>query len=270
MESPRIDATSYCQLVGKLIFLTNTRPDLAFSVGLVSRYMTAPQQAHLDAIHHMLRYVKKTSSYGLFYARHITTPITGYTDADWAACGETRRSTGGYCFTLAGAAITWQSKRQPTVAKSSTESEYVSLSIGASEAAWLRRLIREIPSPPLTSHSSISLALTSPQIRADLHTSSPIVVHCDNQSAIKLAKNPVFHARTKHIEVAHHFVREQVLRGEIELHYISTDQQPADIFTKPLARTKFEQHRSALGITFPSFPQTNRTGDEIQSRQFSQ
>ena len=116
MNSPSINSTLYCQLVGKLIFLTTTRPDLAFSVGLVSRFMTQPQQAHLDVVYHILCYVKKTTTYGLFYSRHDTNTIQGFTDADWAACGETRKSTGGYCFTFAGAAITWQSKRQPTVA----------------------------------------------------------------------------------------------------------------------------------------------------------
>lgn len=248
MDSPPVDSTNYCQIVGKLIFLTTTRPDLAYSVGLVSRFMSKPQAAHLDAVHHILRYIKKTPKYGLFYASNDTKPVQGFTDADWAACHETRRSTGGYCFKLAGAAITWQSKRQPTVAKSSTESEYVSLSVGASEAAWLRRLLRELPSSSSSTPSSLPIHLTSSQIRMDLQATQPIQVHCDNQSAIKLAKNPVFHARTKHIEVHHHFVRERLLRGEIELHYISTDDQPADIFTKPLSRTKFEQHRTALGI----------------------
>jgi hypothetical protein len=136
--------------------------------------MTQPQQAHLDAVYHILRYVKKTTTYGLFYSRHDTNYIQGFTDADWAACGETRKSTGGYCFTFAGAAITWQSKRQPTVAKSSTESEYVSLSTGASEATWLRRLLHEILPSSAQLHSSISLSLTSPQIRTDLQSYPPI------------------------------------------------------------------------------------------------
>jgi len=246
MDAPAVDTTGYCQLVGKLIFLTTTRPDLAFAVGLVSRFMSAPQTPHLAAVLHILRYVKKTTSFGLFYSSQDTSPIQGFTDADWAACGKTRRSTGGYCFILSGAAITWQSKKQATVAKSSTESEYLSLSSGASEAAWLRRLLHELQIS--SSSNPLSLTLSSAKIRTDLQPAKPISIHCDNQSAIKLAKNPVFHARSKHIEIHHHFVRERVLRGEVQLHYVPTDSQPADIFTKPLPRLKFEKHRQTLGI----------------------
>ena len=246
MDAPAVDTTGYCQLVGKLIFLTTTRPDLAFAVGLVSRFMSAPQTPHLAAVLHILRYVKKTTSFGLFYSSQDTSPIRGFTDADWAACSETRRSTGGYCFILSGAAITWQSKKQATVAKSSTESEYLSLSSGASEAAWLQRLLHELQIS--SSSKPLSLTLSSTEIRTDLQPTKPISIHCDNQSAIKLAKNPVFHARSKHIEIHHHFVRERVLRGEVQLHYVPTDSQPADIFTKPLPRLKFEKHRQTLGI----------------------
>jgi hypothetical protein len=150
----------------------------------------------------------------------------------------------GYCFLMAGLAITGQSKRQLTVAKSSTEAEYVSLSSGTSEAVWITRLLAEIGHP--TSQYSLALHHASPTLQSDY---LPVTVTCDNQSALKLAKNPVFHARTKHIEVHHHFVRERVLGGEVKLDYIPTDQQPADMFTKPLSRTKFEQHRATLGLT---------------------
>lgn len=176
--------------------------------------MTQPQQAHLDVVYNILRYVKKTTTYGLFYSCHDTNTVQGFTDADWAACGETHKSTGGYCFTFARAAITWQSKRQPTVAKSSTESKYVSLSTGAFEATWLRHLLHEILPSSAQLNSSISLSLTSPQIRTDLQFFPPITVFCDNQSAIKLAKNPVFHARTKHIEIHHHSIWERILWGK--------------------------------------------------------
>jgi hypothetical protein len=247
MGSPTTDTTNYCTIVGKLIFLTTTRPDIAYAVSNVSRFMSHPQIAHLDAVFHILRYIKKTANYGLFYARNDIKPLQGFTDADWASCTETRKSTGGYCFILAGSAITWQSKRQPTVSKSSTESEYISLSTGVSEATWLYRLLQELDfdsKPP----SRIPLSFNNSDISSDLIAFQPISLHCDNQSAIKLAKNPVFHARTKHIEVHHHFIREKLLRGEICLNYISTDDQPADIFTKALPRIKFEQHRGALGV----------------------
>jgi hypothetical protein len=130
MNSPLTDPHEYYRIVGKLIFLTTTRPDLAYSVSLVSRFMAQPQLSHLDAVKHILRYVKKTADYGLFYSSEPTTLPLGCTDADSASCPETRRSTSGYAFTMAGASITWQSKRQLTIARSSTESEYISLSTG--------------------------------------------------------------------------------------------------------------------------------------------
>ena len=203
MDSPPTNLHLYCKLVGKLIFLTTTRPDLSYVVSTVSRYMATPQHAHLEAVKHILRYLRHTSDYGLLYQHQKSLPIRGYTVADWAACPETRRSTGGYLFSLAGGSITWQSKRQLTVSRSSTESEYMALSTCSQEAVWLGRLLSEFgllqgPSN-LTMPDNSSSSSSTPQ-------PAPIPVNCDNQSTIKLAKNPVFHARTKHIEVCHHFV----------------------------------------------------------------
>jgi hypothetical protein len=237
MESPPVNTHEYCRMVGKLIFLTTTRPNLAHAVGTVSRFMSAPQEAHLAAVKHIFRYVHKTSDYGINYRTGHDPYATGFTDVDWAQCLETRRSTSRYYFLMAGSAITWQSKRQLIVAKSSTEAEYVSLSSGTSEAVWIARLLHELGHP--TSQCSLALHHASPTLHSDY---LPITVTCDNQSALKLAKNLVFHARTKHIEVHHHFVRKRVLEGEVNLDYIPTDQQPMDIFTKPLSKTKFEQH----------------------------
>jgi hypothetical protein len=114
MNSEPADLHHYCKLVGKLIFLTTTRPDLSYVVSIISRYMFAPQQAHLEVVKHILRYLKKTCDYGILYQSQGKHPIRDYTDADWAACPKTRRSTGGYLFSLAGGSITWQSKRQMT------------------------------------------------------------------------------------------------------------------------------------------------------------
>ena len=245
MDSPPTNLHHYCKLVGKLIFLTTTRPDLSYTVSTVSRYMAAPQHAHLEAVKHILRYLRHTSDYSLLYQHQKSQPIQGYTDADWATCQETRRSTGGYLFTLAGGSITWQSKRQLTVSRSSTESKYVALSTCSQEAVWLGRFLSEFglfqgPSTPTSPDNSLS--------PSSILQSAPIPVNCDNQSTIKLAKNPVFYAQTKHIEVCHHFVQECVLRGEIKLDYISTDSNPADILTKALSRPKFEHLRTKLGL----------------------
>lgn len=246
-----IDPTTYCQLVGKLIYLTNTRPNLSFAVGLVSRFMSQPQQAHWDAAIHILKYISGTMDLGIFFQRSPHLELQGYTDSDWGnSCSDTRRSTGGHIFMLASGPITWSSKRQPTVSRSTTEAEYRSLSDGAQEGVYLKRLIEELHRchlPPAqikckdaTIATDLGKALSPTQ--QDLH------LMCDNISAIKLAKNPVFHARTKHLEIHHHFVRERQLAGEISVQHISTQEQPADILTKSLSRIKFEQHRKSIGM----------------------
>lgn len=176
--------------------------------------------------------------------------LVGFMDADWGACQETRRSVGGYLFVFVGGPISWSSKRQTTVSRSSTESEYKSLSNGAQESVHLSRLLNELPITdelrvPIHCSSSTTLNNLS---EASLPTTQDTHMFCDNSGAIKLAKNPVFHARSKHIEISHHFVRERVLNGEISLEYIPTNDQPADILTKPLGRNKFEQHRDHIGI----------------------
>jgi hypothetical protein len=151
----------------------------------------------------------------LLYRVGTAVQLAGYTDADWAGNAADRQSTSGYAFTLGSAAIAWTTKKQPTVALSSTEAEYRGAAVATCEAIWLKRLLR------------------------DLHeVSDPTVIYSDNLSSIQLAKNPVFHARTKHIEVHYHFVRERVLSGEVELQYVPTDRQTADIFTKPLGLDK--------------------------------
>jgi hypothetical protein len=239
MEAPPVDATLYCQMVGKLIYLTHTRPDLAFSVSIVSRYMSVPQQPHLDAVRHIFRYINNTKQYGILYPRSNTSTITGFIDADWGADIETRRSTGGYLFMMGLGPITWQSKRQDPVSRSSTESEYRALSDGAQEAVWIKRLFSELGNDT----QAIKMQAHDQRMLEELHRGGSLQILCDNQGSIRLAKNPIYHARTKHIEIHHHFIRERVLEGEISLDYIPTDQQPADILTKSLGKHKFEQHR---------------------------
>jgi histone deacetylase 1/2 len=239
MHSPPTDITTYCKLIGKLIFLTVTRPDIAFSVSRLSSYMASPQLAHLEAAKHLLRYLQGTLDMGILYRSGSPITISGFTDADWGSCTDTRRSMGAYIFTLAAGPITWQSKKQLTVSRSSTESEYRALSDGAQEGVWLHRLLQELQYP------------SNPSTEATTHRATPtpsIVIFCDNQSAIKLSHNPVFHAKSKHIEIHYHFIRERVLEGEIELKYIHTDFQPADALTKSLSRVKFHQHRTTLGL----------------------
>jgi hypothetical protein len=158
--------------------------------------------------------------------------LAGYTNADWAGNAAGRRSTSGYAFSIGSAAIAWSSKKQPTVALSSTEAEYRGAVVPTCEAIWLKRLLKDL-------HEEVS---------------DPTEIYCDNLSSIQLAKNLVFHARKKHIEVHYHFIREQILSGEVELTHVSTNRQIADIFTKPLGLDKLRQFSRALGFRHLDVP----------------
>jgi ribonuclease HI len=161
----------------------------------------------------------------LLYRAGTAVQLAGYTDADWAGNTADQRSTSGYAFTLGSAAIAWCSKKQPTVALSNTEAEYRGVVVATCEAVWLKQLLKDL-------HEEVF---------------DPTVIYSDNLSSVQLAKNPVFHARTKHIEVHYNFVHERVLSGEVELQYVPTDRQMADIFTKPLGFDKLRQFSGALG-----------------------
>ncbi|KAL5549787.1 hypothetical protein UlMin_005018 [Ulmus minor] len=219
------DATMYRQLVGSLIYLTLTRPDISYAVGVMSRYMQNPKKPHLEAVRRILRYVKSTIDYGLLYKKGEDCKLVGYCDADYAGDHDTRRSTTGYVFKLGSGTISWCSKRQPTVSLSTTEAEYRAAAMAAQESTWLIQLMNDL-------HQPVDYA---------------VPLYCDNQSAIRLAENPVFHARTKHVEVHYHFIREKVLQEEIEMKQIKTDDQVADLFTKSLSSGKFEMFRYQLG-----------------------
>ncbi|KAJ4723417.1 Retrovirus-related Pol polyprotein from transposon TNT 1-94 [Melia azedarach] len=197
------DTTMYRRLVGSLIYLTLTRPDIAYAVGITSRYMEKPRKPHLEAVRRILRYVKGTIDLGLLYKKNQENKIVGYCDADYAGCRDTRRSTTGYVFNFGSTAVSWSSKRQPTVSLSTTEAEYRASAMAAQESTWLMQLMKDLHQP----------------------IGKVVELFCDNQSAIRLAENPVFHARTKHVEVHYHFVREKVLKGEIKMKYISTEEQ---------------------------------------------
>ncbi|KAE8663053.1 hypothetical protein F3Y22_tig00113123pilonHSYRG00166 [Hibiscus syriacus] len=220
------DATMYRQLVGSLIYLTLTRPDISYAVGVMSRYMQNPKKPHLEAVRRILRYVKNTIDYGLLYKKGEDCKLVGYCDADYAGDHDTRRSTTGYVFKLGSGIISWCSKRQPTVSLSTTEAEYRAAAMAAQESTWLIQLMNNL-------HQPVDYA---------------IPLYCDNQSTIRLAENPVFHARTKHVEVHYHFVREKVLQEEIEMRQIKTDEQIADLFTKSLSVGKFEHFRRQHGV----------------------
>ena len=219
----------YARAIGSLMYLMlGTRPDIAFAVSCLSRFMANPTAAHIQAVKRVFRYLNGTVDLDLVYQGGLE-PLKGYTDADWGGDLETRRSTSGYLFNVGSGAISWSSKRQPTVALSSCEAEYMGETQATKEAIWLRRLLKEL---------------------LGKGTDEPIatVIYGDNQGAIMLAKNPQYHARTKHIDIQHHFVREKQAEGLVDIQYKPTSEQIADGLTKPLPKDAFCAFRAALGL----------------------
>ena len=223
--SPMVDIRKYRQLVGSLIFLCNTRPDICFAVGVVSRFSNKPKETHWKAALRVLKYIVGTLNYGIFYKPTID-ELSGYCDSDWAGDSDSRKSVSGYCFSIGSGAVSWTSKKQPTVALSSTEAEYKAACIAACEVVWLRRILMDVAVPIRTA----------------------TVLRCDNQSCMAIAKNPVFHARTKHIEIQYHYVRELINDETVELEYCPTSENAADIFTKALGAEQLQQHLRRLGV----------------------
>jgi hypothetical protein len=224
--SPNVDPTLYKRLVGSLMYLTATRPDIMFAVSLISRFMESPKDSHWQVGKRILRYVAGTSSYGILYSSTEYDVLTGFTDSDFAGSLDDRKSTSGHVFHLGSGVISWASKKQPIVTLSSAEAEYVAATSAACQAVWLRRVLEGLQQKQ----------------------EGPTTVYCDNNSAIALSKNHVFHQKSKHIDTRYHFIRELVNNGEVHVEHCKSIDQLADIFTKPLAKDIFEFHRNNLGI----------------------
>jgi hypothetical protein len=221
------DQYPYSQLVGSLMYLSvTTRPDISFVVGALARFMSCPTSTHWQAAKDVLRYLEGTKDYGLVFGGSSNDlSLVGFCDADYAGDLDTRRSTTGYIFTLNGAAISWQSKRQPTVAVSSTEAEYMAAAAAVKESLWLRKLLTDFD--------------------VDIST---VDILADNQSAIKLLRNPISSMRSKHIDVIHHFARERVARREVAFHYVTTAAQVADALTKALPLVQHKYCCKGMGV----------------------
>ncbi|KAJ0982162.1 hypothetical protein J5N97_010417 [Dioscorea zingiberensis] len=226
-EGPAVDATMYRSIVGSLRYLVNTRPDIAYAVGIVSRFMESPTTQHLAAVKHILRYISGTLSFGCYYEKRgsMEPTLVGYCDSDLAGDVDDRRSTTGTVFFLGSSLITWLSQKQKIVALSSCEAEYIAATTAACQGIWIARLI------------------------ADLLKKEPkkFELRIDNKSAISLCKNPVHHERSKHIDTRYHFVRECVEAGRMEVQRRLLKIGPR-MLTKALGRVKFLEMRQKLGM----------------------
>ena len=221
----------YLSAVGALMYLaTCTRPDIAYAVGVLARFNSDPGEGHWKAVKHLLRYLHKTLDCELVYGRKPAQtspePFTTFSDADHAGCKDNGKSTGGYCIQVAGGAVSWSSKLQTIVALSTTEAEYCAAVEAGKEAIWMRQLLQE-------------LGYTLKD------ASTP---YMDDQSAVTVSKNPEHFGRTEHMDLRLHWLRDEVEGGKLAPKFVPTQDNPADLPTKPLAKPKVEHFRECMGL----------------------
>ncbi|GKC98154.1 retrovirus-related pol polyprotein from transposon TNT 1-94 [Tanacetum coccineum] len=239
-----IDPTHFHGMVGSLMYLSASRPDIVFAVCMCARYQAKPTDKHLHAIKRIFRYLKGTIHMGLWYPKDSGFALKAFADADYAGCQDTRRSTSGSAQFLGDRLVSWSSKKQKSTAISTTEAEYIALSGCCAQVLWMRSQL-----------SDYGFVLNK------------IPLYCDNQSAIALCCNSVQHSRSKHIDIRHHFIKEQVERRVVELYFVETKYQLADIFTKALPRERFETILPLLGVKQMS-PETLKELQESVTESF--
>ena len=221
---PLRDPGRYRRLVGKLNYLTITRPDISFLVSVVSQFLHSPCDSHWDVVIRILRYIKNTPGQGVLYDNRGHTQV-GYTDANWVGSPTDRRFTSRYCVFIGGNLISWKSKKQDIVVRSSAEAEYRAMALATCELIWLKHLLRELR----------------------FGKDEQMKLICDNQAALHIASNPVFHERTKHIEVDCHFIREKIASGCVATSFVNSNDQLVDIFTKSLKGPRIKYICNKLG-----------------------
>ncbi|GJW02236.1 retrotransposon protein, putative, ty1-copia subclass [Tanacetum coccineum] len=239
LQGTPVDATLYCGMIGSLMYLTSSRPDLIYVVCLCARYQPKPTEKQLNTVKWIFRYLKGTINMGLSYSKDTGMYLTAYADADHAGCQDTRRSTSGSAQFLVDKLVSWSSKKQKSTAISSTEAKYIALSRCCAQILWMRS-----------------------QLTDYAFQFNKIPLYCDNKSAIALCCNNVQHSRAKHIDVRYHCIKEQVENGIVELYFVRTEYQLANIFTKPLPRERFNFLIEKLGMRSMSLEMLKRLTEE--------
>ena len=221
-----IESKSYQKIIGKLQYLSHTRPDICYSVNVLSQFMHSPQTPHFQALNRILRYLKGRSGLGITYRRTGKLDLILYTDSDFAGSRIDYRSTTGYYTIFSGNLITWRSKKQSVVSKSSTEVEFRAMSKGIDEAMWIKHLLDDL---------KISYI-------------QPIIIRCDNKSAISIAHDPVDHDRMKHVNIGRFYIQDHITQDIIKTEHVISEEQCADIFTKGLPSRTIQYLLSKLGM----------------------
>jgi len=237
------DVSQYQRIIGKLLYLTMTRLDFSYIVQTLSQFLQRPKAHHWQAALRVLRYIKNEPGLGFLMSSQKKMCLTGFCDVDWAACPNTRRSVTGYLLKLGDSLISWKSKKQATVSRSSAEAEYKSLACLTAEIVWVTNLFKEL---------GIKIEQT-------------VSVFCDTKAAIQIAANPMFLERTKHIEIDCHFIREKIQQGLINTMYVPTKDKQADILTKALGRLQHDSLLSKLGVlNFFTTPSLRRSIEDSE------
>jgi hypothetical protein len=216
--SPDVDQRTYRSMIGSLLYITTSCPYIIQVVGMVGCFQSAPKQSHLAVVKRIFKYLKGTMTYGLWYPKNQNFQLTKYSDVDWENCLDERKSTSGGAFFLGDSLVAWISKKRGSISLSTTEAEYIVVATCCTQILWMIQTL-----------TYLKVIYTD-----------PIPLHCDNTSAISVSKNHVLHSKTKHIPIKYHFFKELVTNKVVQLNYIPSTEQIADIFTKPLAKTPFE------------------------------
>ena len=222
----RVDEEKFRSLIGCLLYLTATRPDILHATSLLSRFMHCPTEIHMRAAKRILRYIKGTCSFGVKFVKCQDFKLHGFSDSDWGGSINDMRSTSGFCFNLGSAIFSWSSKKQDIVAQSTAEAEFIAAIAAVNQALWLQKLLRDL----------------------QMEEEEATEISVDNQAAIAISHNPVFHGKTKHFNIKLYFLREVQKNGEVKLIYCKSENQLADLFTKPLPVSRFEFLRQRIGV----------------------